>query len=302
MKARIAVIVLCFSGALYAKAPLSIVGKKYIEQAVQSKQAYKDIVVPLSEKGERRIVVLAASYNNKPYHQKHLDSVFNQKYENYQIVYIDDCSTDGTFDLVSGYAAKKGKSDKLTIIKNTQRKGALRNQYEATQQLNPTDLVVILDADDWFADNDVLSYINKVYGDKDIWMTYGQFIQHPTKHRGWNVKIPDHVVQNNSFRKFTHTPSHLRTYYAGLFQHIKKEDLLYEGEFFKMTGDMAAMVPMIEMAHKGHFKFIEKVLMVYNIGNPLNDHKLVKGLQQKLDVVIRGRKPYDAIESPFIFD
>ncbi len=258
--------------------------------------------VPIFEKGERKIVVVAASYNNKNYYQKHLDSIFMQQYENYHVIYVDDCSTDGTYDLVKMYLNMRGWSENVTLIRNETRRGALANQYYATHMCASTDIIVILDADDWLIDSEVFPYLNGVYSDPNVWLTYGQFTQYPTGHRGWNVQIPDEVSKNNSFRKFTHAPSHLRTYYAGLFQHIKKEDLLYEGDFFRMTGDIAAMFPMIEMARDGHFKFIPKVLMVYNIGNPINDHKIIEGLQRKIDLVIRALTPYEVIESPFIFD
>jgi hypothetical protein len=42
----------------------------------------------------------------------------------------------------------------------------------------------------------------------------------------------------------------------GLFKKIKKEDLLYEGEFVLMSWDIAMMFPMLEMESKGHIAFI----------------------------------------------
>ena len=71
------------------------------------------------------------------------------------------------------------------------------------------------------------------------------------------------------------------------------------GEFLKMTGDIAAMFPMIEMAREGHFKFVPEILLIYNDVNNLNDHKVSKTLQRKLDLLIRSRAKYGPIESPF---
>ena len=45
---------------------------------------------------ERSIVVIIPSYNNVRWVEKNLMSVFEQKYENFRVIYIDDCSTDGT--------------------------------------------------------------------------------------------------------------------------------------------------------------------------------------------------------------
>lgn len=267
--------------------------------ALFSTLAAQEIEVPLIN-GERHIVVVIASYNNVKYVLQNLKSVFDQNYSNYHIIYVDDCSTDGTLLIAKKYTQIMKKQDKVHFIQNKERHWALYNQYHATHLCKDTDLIVILDGDDWLYGKDVFQYLNQVYSNKNIWLTYGQFFQYPTGDVGWNVLIPDSVAKANSFREFTHAPSHLRTYYAGLFKQIKKEDLLYEGDFFTMTGDIAAMFPMIEMAREGHFHFITKNLMVYNIGNPINDHKIVEGLQRKLDLEIRSRAKYQPIKTPFL--
>ena len=58
------------------------------------------------------------------------------------------------------------------------------------------------------------------------------------------------------FRDYVHMPTHLRTFYAWLFKKINLEDLLLDGEFFKMTGDQAILYPMIEMAGERHALYL----------------------------------------------
>jgi Glycosyltransferases involved in cell wall biogenesis len=255
--------------------------------------------VPVSEQGERKIVVVAASYNNKDYYQKHLDSIFMQQYENYHVIYVDDCSTDGTYDLVKQYIEFKGMNDKVTLIGNKERCGSLANQYKAVHMCANTDLIILLDGDDWLLDELVFSYLNDIYRDSNLWLTYGNWQDSVNHKRSWLVDMPKNVVESNGFRDFTHAPGHLRVFYAGLFKKIKIEDLMHDGDFFQMTGDIAAMFPMIEMAHKGHFRYVSKILMVYNSHNPINDHKLSASLQFDIDKIIRQRDKYDAVETPF---
>lgn len=256
------------------------------------------LAVPMNEKNERHIVVVTASYNNAEYFTKNLGSVFGQKYENYHLIYVNDCSYDNTHDLVPRYVAQKGMQDKVLYINNADRIYALANQYRAAHLCKPTDIIVILDGDDWLANADVFSYLNEVYSDPNVWTTYGQFIQYPSQHRGWCKELPAEVIAENSLRSYTHAPSHLRTFYAELFHLIDIKDLFHENNFFRMTGDNAFTLPIYEMAGV-HHKFIERVLMVYNIGNPINDHKKVPGLQQQLDQLIRQRKAYQPLEKLF---
>jgi hypothetical protein len=54
----------------------------------------------LQEKSEKPIVVITASYNNKQWCRLNVNSIVNQKYTNWRLIYIDDCSTDTTPDIV----------------------------------------------------------------------------------------------------------------------------------------------------------------------------------------------------------
>ena len=248
---------------------------------------------------QKHIVAVVASYNNKDWYQKNLDSIFMQAYENYHVMYIDDNSPDGTGKLIHDYIEKNNLHDKITLISNTERKGSpLANQFMAIHACDNQSIIIIVDGDDWLPHPHVFKKINEIYSTQDVWLTYGQYQEYPSGKRGFNSPMPEYVVTQNKFREFTQIPSHLRTFYAGLFKKIKKEDLMYEGKLFQMTGDMAAMMPMIEMA-RDHFKFIPEVLYIYNAINPLSEHRISKQLQRKCDLEIRNRKRYDKITSPF---
>ncbi len=238
-----------------------------------------------------KFVIVTASYNNASWYQFNLLSVIKQNYPHWRMIYIDDCSPDNTGQLVANFIKKHGVQDKIKLIRNTSRQYGLANQYDAIHSCQNNEIIVNLDGDDWFANNKVLSYLSKIYSDPNIWLTYGQWISYPHSDKSWCRDIPADIVQRNAFREYTHIPSHLRTFYAGLFKLIKKKDLTYKRRFFTMTQDMATIIPMIEMA-RDHFKFIDKIFYIYNDANPINDHKVNSKLQKSIDLIIRSRKPY----------
>lgn len=244
---------------------------------------------------ERSLVVVTASYNNKDWFERNLDSIFMQSYSNYRLIYIDDCSTDGTYELVSDYINNYNHLDKTTIIKNESKVGALANQYKAIHSCKDDEIILILDGDDWFAHDQVFSFINDVYRDPNVWITYGQFKEYPSGDVGFCCPMPEDIMARNAYREYGHTPSHLRTFYAGLFKMIKKEDLCIDEEFMPMTGDIAAMFPMLEMAGD-RFKFIDEVLYVYNTTNPISDHLISKKLQRVLDLYLRAKPRYNKLD------
>lgn len=246
------------------------------------------------------IVVVIPSYNNKIWYQKNLDSVFNQKYpaNKIKIMYIDDASPDGTGSLVEDYIKQKGWSDRCIVIKNLERQGALANIYKAVHFCDPRSIVVNLDGDDWLSDDGVLSYVNFAYQDPEVWMTYGQFRYWPSGDHGWGAEIEDTVIEENSFRRENFTATALRTFYAGLFQKIDREDILYNGAYYSMGWDFAIMFPVLEMAGK-HSRFISRVLYEYNLSNPINDHDINRDLQFALGLSVRQKRSYKPLEKLF---
>ncbi len=159
------------------------------------------------------------------------------------------------------------------------------------------EIIVTLDGDDWLAGSEVLNKLNKYYSDENVWMTYGQYQNYPDGGIGIAKQIPNNIIAANSFRQYTWCSSHLRTFYTWLFKKIKLEDLKYEGQFMSMTWDGTIMYPQLEMCGP-HSKFISEILYIYNLENPINDHKVNVALQQKLDHYVRTMPKYSRVDKP----
>jgi len=251
------------------------------------------------EKEELPFVIIIPSYKNKEWYKRNLDSVFNQFYTNYRIIYIDDAAPDGTGSLVEQHTKECQQEHKMTLIKNNERVGALANIYKAVYMCNPEEIVVLVDGDDWLAHENVLTYLNDVYHDPKVWITYGQFVWFPAGKEGFAWKINNQTIAENSFRYSAWSATHLRTFYAGLFQKIKPRDLLYENnKFYTMCWDLSIMYPMIEMAG-GHSHFVPDILYVYNNENSINDHKVNIDLQGAMGKHILNRPRYEPIAALF---
>lgn len=251
--------------------------------------------------GRRHFVIITATYNNAAWCMRNLDSALSQTYTDFEMIITDDASTDGTANLIAQHIQELGAQDRVKLIRNATRQGAMANQHAMIHNYCvPVDIAVILDGDDWFINPQVLEYLSQVYADPNIWLTYGQFIEYPSGAPGFCVDMPQEIVLGNSFRGFSDIPSHLRTFYAGLFQKIDRADLCTrDGQWLSMCADIAAMFPMIEMARNGHFKFIAEPLLVYNSSNPINDYKVSKSLQRSIDLDVRSRVRYGALTTLF---
>jgi len=244
--------------------------------------------------------IIIPSYNNEDYYYRNLDSIVHQKTDAHiKIIYINDCSTDHTGQLVDAYVNQYNLQSLITVIHNQKRVGALANLYNAIHQIEDTRVVVVVDGDDWLAHDQVLKRLELEYLNKDIWLTYGQYLYYPEGFDGICKEVPHEIMQTNRFRQFSWVTSALRTFYAGLFKRIKRKDLQYKNEFFPMAYDVAMMMPMLEMASRGHISFIPDILYVYNHRNMLSDHNTNRELQAALTHVIYARKPYKPFDVLF---
>lgn len=237
------------------------------------------------------MVVVIPSYNNAQWYERNLNSVCFQDYKNYRIIYIDDCSPDGTGNLVRAYITKHKLENKVTLICNDKNCGAMANHYKAVWMCADDEIVVHLDGDDFFKHNNVLSRINCEYQNPDVWLTYGQFECFPSSVIGFCALMPKSIIQRNAFREYEWITSHVRTFYAGLFKQIKLRDFVYEDRYFDFTCDFAMMFPLLELAGS-HIRFIPDVLYIYNEATPINDCKKNVVRQLHCEKLIRSKTKY----------
>jgi glycosyltransferase involved in cell wall biosynthesis len=246
------------------------------------------------------IAVITASYNNEKWAQKNLQSLAMQTYPHVHVYYIDDCSTDRTGKIVDEFVESNNLQDKFTVIHNKKRKGSLANFYSIIHTLKENVVVACVDGDDHLKIPQALEIVAQAYADKNVWMTYGSYTSYP-KHKYPNicVSFPRHIVKDCNFRKHDWTASHLKTFYAKLFQKIKKKSLLMDGAFYDMGGDLAFMFPILEMASKGHIHFIDTPIYVYRVNNPLNDFRIDQSRLSNIEEHIRSRKQYKPLRYLF---
>jgi glycosyltransferase involved in cell wall biosynthesis len=223
-------------------------------------------------------------------------SIKAQNYNNFQCILIDDVSTDKSAEIAE---REISGDDRFVLVRNEEKAYALKNIYDAINLSKPKeqDIIVTVDGDDWLANKNVLTLLNEEYKKNDCWLTYGSYAEYPSGSRGKFAKqIPTNVINNSLYRQSTWCSSHLRTFKYHLWNSIEKQDLLdQEGKFYRMAWDLAFMFPMLEMAgHKS--RYIKNILYIYNVANPLNDHKVDHEYQLRVENQIRNKMKYNLCE------
>ena len=127
----------------------------------------------------KKLVVIIPSYNNQEWYANNLSSVLDQNYRDFRVIYIDDCSSDKTAELVQHFIADRAAGELFHLIRNPVRIGALHNLYNAIHKCEDDEIIILLDGDDWLAHHRVLKKIDETYADPSCWMTYGQYRSWP---------------------------------------------------------------------------------------------------------------------------
>jgi glycosyltransferase involved in cell wall biosynthesis len=236
------------------------------------------------------MIILTTTYNCENFVEKSLLTIMTQRFKDFKCYITDDMSTDNTVDIIRKTILG---DERFILIENKQKMYQPGNYDQVIRGLNIPDdeICVEIDGDDWLPNSNVLSFIDEVYKDDNVWMTSGSFKYHDG--RPGFANPPKRFVD---VRKQTFTLSHMRTWKSWLWKKIKEEDLKDDsGDYWSVAGDLSFMFPMLEMSGENHFKFIPDVLYIYNESNPLNDHKVNMGKVSSTVNIIRNKVPYNGI-------
>lgn len=125
-----------------------------------------------------------AVYNTEAYLHEAIDSVVRQTYDDWQLICVDDQSTDGSFSILKDYASKDVRINILRCAVN----GGPSKARNLGLSIAKGDYIMMLDSDDWLAD-DALKRIIDAYEehpDTDIFLMDQWYVFTDGKEKGYD--------------------------------------------------------------------------------------------------------------------
>lgn len=114
----------------------------------------ENIIVKPSEAIDYGLVsIIMPNYNSSCFIKQTIDSVIVQTYENWELIIVDDCSTDNSLEIICRY-----EDPRIRIIKNTENCGAAVSRNKAIEVANGR-WIAFLDSDDLWNKNKLLKHI-----------------------------------------------------------------------------------------------------------------------------------------------
>lgn len=117
------------------------------------------------------VTVIIPNYNHAPFLQQRIESVISQSFQDFEIIVLDDCSTDNSREVIESYR----RHAKVTqIVYNESNSGTPFKQWIKGLQLAKGSYIWIAESDDWNDLNFLDQTYHKLISDPEIALCYSR--------------------------------------------------------------------------------------------------------------------------------
>ena len=117
-----------------------------------------------------KVSVIITAHNYGKYLEQAIESVLNQKFNDYELIIVNDASTDNTPQVLKEY----GNKEWIKIINHTENRGLIVSCDEAINA-STGEYLVRLDADDYFDENALLVLSNILDNNPEVGLVYPDY-------------------------------------------------------------------------------------------------------------------------------
>ena len=214
------------------------------------------------------VTVIVPNYNHVAYLTQRLESIYAQTYDNFEVLLLDDCSSDDSREVLNDFATRY--PDRTRVIFNNVNSGGVFHQWKKGLAEACGDLIWIAESDDWaspnfletlvpFFQNEVvqLAYARTIFmdeaGEKQIWSMEEYLNQYGPERwsRTWVETAPNIVEEVFSIVNIIPNVS------SALFRNFERMDVLEIDDWLGMRtcGDWMFYLNVIRggmMAYSPH--------------------------------------------------
>ena len=116
------------------------------------------------------VSIITASYNNALFIRETIESVLSQTYSCWEMIIIDDCSSDNSLDIIREYTQK---DNRIKLIINQENIGVSKSRNRAIKEAKGT-YIAFLDSDDLWLPKKLTKQIN-LMRQKNVLMSYSSY-------------------------------------------------------------------------------------------------------------------------------
>lgn len=237
------------------------------------------------------VSIAMTTYNGAQFLEDQINSILQQTYSNIELIVVDDCSTDNTYELLESFLSK---DKRIHIFKNKNNIGFVKNFCKAIS-LCSGDFIALSDQDDIWEDWKIEKQINSIK-DFDLLCTNSLLIDEYNNSLGLTMKetlcfteIPsnqDYLFKYLCHKNFVQGSTILATS-AFLKEQIKEvnqfSDFLFHDHLFALKASInngIIYLPDCTIRYRQHGEQVTKNL------NTVNKNKEDKNYKKIIDILL----------------
>ena len=148
---------------------------------------------------KKKVDIILPVYNSKKYIKNTINSIIRQSFKSWNLIIIDDCSNDGTYEILQRIQKKYNKEYKIFLYRQNINKGQAAARNLGLKNSKST-FIAFIDSDDIWEKNKLTNQI-AFMNDNNYNFTYSDYISIKNNSKKI-IKVPDNY-DYNSFIKNT---------------------------------------------------------------------------------------------------
>lgn len=116
-----------------------------------------------------KVSVIVPNFNHAPYLRQRLDSIFNQTFQDFEVIILDDCSTDNSKEIIEEYRNRPQVSH---VVYNETNSGSPFKQWAKGFDLAQGEYIWIAESDDWAELNFLDVLVSALDQDNSLALTF----------------------------------------------------------------------------------------------------------------------------------
>ncbi len=207
----------------------------------------------------KSFAIVLHAHNDAAWCERALTSIFAQDYDYFRVLFVDDGSSDDTFEKVQKFVLDNEQHQRVILLRNDETLGPVACLYRAIEYCLDREIIVPCSARDWLAVPTVLSRLNQAFQNPDVWLSFGQAIRYPSYEIAQPPEWKPSAIEKQGYGEpFLQVPC---CFYSSLFKQLPLSELFLDGSFAKESA--AYILPMLELAG-GRFKSLAEPIAFDN--------------------------------------
>ncbi len=142
----------------------------------------------------RIVSIIIPTYNSKKYIKRTIDCLFKQTYQKIELIFVDDCSTDGTFHYLKNLK-KKFKKKNIKLFKTKKNSGTVAVPRNLGIKKAKGELICFLDSDDYWEQNKLELQLKDYSNKKTVYSTKAKYFDLNKNESGFFINFLRNVLQ-----------------------------------------------------------------------------------------------------------